>query len=210
MSEARKIRLLLADDHPVVRAGLVALISRRPDMEVIAEANTGREALGQFLRHSPDVSLVDLRMPDMDGVDAILAIRVRVPDARIILLTTYDGDDDIYRGLRAGAKAYMLKDAPPEELLEGIRAVYEGRTWLPQRVAAKLAARVSGAALTSRELEVLRLVVAGKINKQIGDDLGVTEGTVKVHVNHILAKLGVSGRTEAVSVALKRGLVRLE
>jgi two-component system NarL family response regulator len=210
MSEARKIRLLLADDHPVVRAGLVALISRRPDMEVIAEANTGREALGQFLRHSPDVSLVDLRMPDMDGVDAILAIRVRVPDARIILLTTYDGDDDIYRGLRAGAKAYMLKDAPPEELLEGIRAVYEGRTWLPQRVAAKLAARVSGAALTSRELEVLRLVVAGKINKEIGDDLGVTEGTVKVHVNHILAKLGVSGRTEAVSVALKRGLVRLE
>jgi two-component system NarL family response regulator len=179
-------------------------------MEVIAEANTGREALGQFLRHSPDVSLVDLRMPDMDGVDAILAIRVRVPDARIILLTTYDGDDDIYRGLRAGAKAYMLKDAPPEELLEGIRAVYEGRTWLPQRVAAKLAARVSGAALTSRELEVLRLVVAGKINKEIGDDLGVTEGTVKVHVNHILAKLGVSGRTEAVSVALKRGLVRLE
>jgi two-component system, NarL family, response regulator len=209
MSEARKIRLLLADDHPVVRAGLVALISRRPDMEVIAEANTGREALGQFLRHSPDVSLVDLRMPDMDGVDAILAIRVRVPDARIILLTTYDGDDDIYRGLRAGAKAYMLKDAPPEELVEGIRAVYEGRTWLPQRVAAKLATRVSGAALTSRELEVLRLVVAGKINKEIGDDLGVTEGTVKVHVNHILAKLGVSGRTEAVSVALKRGLVRL-
>ncbi len=210
MSEARKIRLMIADDHPVVRAGLVALIGRRPDMEVIAEANTGREALGQFLRHSPDVSLVDLRMPDMDGVDAILAIRVRIPDARIILLTTYDGDDDIYRGLRAGAKAYMLKDAPPEELLEGIRAVYEGRTWLPQRVAAKLAARVSGAALTSRELEVLRLVVAGKINKEIGDDLGVTEGTVKVHVNHILAKLGVSGRTEAVSVALKRGLVRLE
>jgi two-component system NarL family response regulator len=210
MTEARKIRLLIADDHPVVRAGLVALISRRPDMEVIAEANTGREALGQFLRHSPDVTLVDLRMPDMDGVDAILAIRVRIPDARIILLTTYDGDDDIYRGLRAGAKAYMLKDAPPEELLEGIRAVYEGRTWLPQRVAAKLAARVSGAALTSRELEVLRLVVAGKINKEIGDDLGVTEGTVKVHVNHILAKLGVSGRTEAVSVALKRGIVRLE
>jgi two-component system NarL family response regulator len=210
MTEARKIRLLIADDHPVVRAGLVALISRRPDMEVIAEANTGREALGQFLRHSPDVTLVDLRMPDMDGVDAILAIRVRIPDARIILLTTYDGDDDIYRGLRAGAKAYMLKDAPPEEMLEGIRAVYEGRTWLPQRVAAKLAARVSGAALTSRELEVLRLVVAGKINKEIGDDLGVTEGTVKVHVNHILAKLGVSGRTEAVSVALKRGLVRLE
>jgi two-component system NarL family response regulator len=210
MTEARKIRLLIADDHPVVRAGLVALISRRPDMEVIAEANTGREALGQFLRHSPDVTLVDLRMPDMDGVDAILAIRVRIPDARIILLTTYDGDDDIYRGLRAGAKAYMLKDAPPEEMLEGIRAVYEGRTWLPQRVAAKLAARVSGAALTSRELEVLRLVVAGKINKEIGDDLGVTEGTVKVHVNHILAKLGVSGRTEAVSVALKRGIVRLE
>lgn len=204
------IRVLIADDHPVVREGLAALIGRPTDMEVIAEVSNGREAFEQFLIHRPDITLMDLRMPELDGVDAILAIREQVPTARIIVLTTFDGDEDIYRGLRAGAKGYLLKDACREELLECIRAVYDGRTWIPPAVAAKLATRIGGPDLTSRELEVLNLMVAGNSNKEIGTALGVSEGTIKAHVNRVLEKLGVSGRTEATAVALKRGIVRLE
>lgn len=179
-------------------------------MAVVAQASNGQEAVAQFRRHHPDVVLMDLRMPLMDGVEAITAIRQEDPAARIIILTTFDGDEDIYRGLRSGAKAYLLKDAPLDELLQSIRAVHEGKTWIPPTVAAKLAARVSATDLTAREVEVLRLVVDGKSNKEIGTALFVSEGTVKVHINHILDKLGVSGRTEAINVALKRGLVHLE
>jgi two-component system NarL family response regulator len=209
MKADKAIRILIADDHPIVREGLAALLNRAHDMEVVAEAGNGREALKEFLRCRPDVVLVDLRMPEMDGVDAILAIREQAPDARVIVLTTYDGDEDIYRGLRAGAKAYLLKDAPREELMECIRAVHAGRMWIPPDVAAKLATRMGDEDLTPRELEVLQLMVQGKSNKEIGNVLGVSEGTVKIHVNHILEKLKVSGRTEATSAALKRGIVRL-
>ena len=200
---------MIADDHPIVREGLAALLNHANDMEVVAEASNGREALKQFQRCHPDVVLVDLRMPEMDGVDAILAIREQASDARVIVLTTYDGDEDIYRGLRAGAKGYLLKDAPREELMECVRAVHAGRMWIPPDVAAKLATRMGDEDLTPRELEVLRLMVQGKSNKEIGNSLGVSEGTVKIHVNHILEKLKVSGRTEATSAALKRGIVRL-
>jgi two-component system, NarL family, response regulator len=210
MKAPKAIRILIADDHPIVREGLAALLNRAEDMEVIAEASNGREATKQFLRCHPDVVLVDLRMPEMDGVDAILAIRQQAPDARVVVLTTYDGDEDIYRGLRAGAKAYVLKDAPREELMECIRAVHAGRMWIPPDVAAKLATRMGDEDLTPRELEVLQLMARGKSNKEIGATLGVSEGTVKIHVNHILEKLKVSGRTEATTAALKRGIVRLD
>jgi DNA-binding NarL/FixJ family response regulator len=209
MRKEKSIRVLLADDHPIVREGLAALINRRPDMTVIAEAGTGREAVELFLEQRPDIALIDLRMPDMDGVAAILDIRTAVPTARIIVLTTFDGDEDIYRALRAGAKGYLLKDAPREDLLECIRRVHQGATYLPSPLAAKLAERLTASELSARELEVLRLMAAGKTNRQIAGVLFVAEGTVKVHVNNILHKLGVSARTEAVAVALKRGIVQL-
>lgn len=204
-----RIRVLLADDHPVVREGLRALISRRSDMTVIAEASDGAEAVRLFNGHRPDVALIDLRMPGMDGVDAIKAIRQQFPAARIIVLTTFDGDEDIYRALRAGAKAYLLKDAAREELLDSVRRVCKGETYLPSGVAAKLAERVAAPQLTARELDVLRLISAGKSNKEVGSVLLVTEGTVKAHVNNILRKLSVRGRTEAVAFAIKRGIIRL-
>lgn len=204
------IRVLIADDHPVVREGLVALIARRTDMEVVAEAGGGREAVRLFAEHAPDVLLIDLRMPDMDGVEAIRAIRERCPDARIVVLTTFDGDEDIYRGIRAGARAYLLKGSPREDLMECIRAVHEGQTRIPPEVAAKLAGRVGGHELTAREREVLGLVARGMGNREIGVELAITEGTVKVHINNILSKLNVGSRTEAATLALRRGIVRLQ
>jgi two-component system NarL family response regulator len=203
------IRILIADDHPVVREGLAAMIKRRTDMTVVAEANHGQEAVALFHQHQPDVVLMDLRMPEMDGVEAILTIREQTPEARVIVLTTYDTDEDIYRALRAGAKAYLLKDTPREELLDTIRAVSAGRTRVPSDVAAKLVERVSSEALTAREVDVLRLIVAGHSNREIATLLYISEGTVKTHVNHILMKLGVSDRTQAVTTALRRGLVSL-
>ncbi len=194
----------------MVREGLAALISRHPNMQLVGEASNGREAVEQFFIHHPDVTLLDQRMPDMDGVTALRTIRERCPEARIILLTTYDGSEDIYRGLRAGAKAYLLKDVSRDELLECIRSVHEGKTEISPQVAARLANRVARKDLTSRELEVLRLMATGKSNKEIGTVLNVSEGTIKVHVNHILQKLGVESRTEAATVALKRGIVGLE
>lgn len=210
MKEPNAIRVLIADDHPVVREGLAALISRRPDMQLVGEAGNGREAVEQFFIHNPDVTLLDQRMPDMDGVTALKVIRERSPEARIILLTTYDGSEDIYRGLRAGAKAYLLKDASRDELLECIRSVHEGKTQISPQVATRLANRVARKDLTSRETEVLRLMTSGRSNKEIGAILNVSEGTVKVHVNHILQKLGAESRTEAATVAIKRGIVGLK
>jgi two-component system NarL family response regulator len=205
-----EIRVLIVDDHPVVREGLAAMIERRKDMTVVGEAGDGVEALAQFHVLRPDVTLMDLRLPGMSGVEAIDAIRAEFPDARIIVLTTYDGDEDIYRGLQAGAMAYLLKDAPREELLEAIRAVHAGQMRIPPDVASKLAERIMGPELTAREMDVLRLIAAGKTNKEIGAELNITEGTVKAHVNNILGKLGVSDRTQAVTTALRRGLVQLE
>ena len=206
----KPLSILLADDHPVVREGLAALINRRPDMKVVAETDNGRNAVEQFFEHRPDVALLDLRMPVMGGLDAVVAIINKAPAARLVILTTYEGEEDIYRALRAGAKGYVLKDVPVEELMECLRAVAEGRTWIPPKVAAQLAKRVASRDLTPRELEVLRTVTAGKSNKEIGVALNISEATVKVHVTHILEKLKVGGRTEAIRVSVEHGIVHLD
>lgn len=204
------IRLVIADDHPVVRRGLAALIEDTPDMSVVGAASNGREAMALYGEHRPDVMLVDLRMPETNGVETITSILRQDAKARLIILTTYDGDEDIYRGLMAGAKAYLLKDVPPAEMLATIRAVHAGQTSLSPVVAAKLAERMRSPSLTTRELDVLRLLAAGKSNKEIEAILGISPGTVKAHVTNILAKLDVDDRTQAVITALRRGLVRLE
>ncbi len=203
------IRVLVAEDHIVVRDGLVAIIRQESDMEVVAEAGDGREAADLWKKHRPDITLMDLRMPGLDGVSAISQIRAVDPNARIIVLTTYDGDEDIYRGMRAGAKSYLLKDVRREELFLCIREVHAGRTFLPAGVAAKLVERLPAEELTPRELEVLRLLAAGKPNKGIGSDLAITEVTVKSHVQSLFRKLNVLSRTEAIAVANRRGLLHL-
>lgn len=210
MSQENTIRVLIVDDHPVIRTGLALMLKYERGMEAVGEAGNGREAVALFRMCRPDVTLMDLRMPDMDGAEAITVIRAEFPAARIILLTTYDGDEDIYRGLRAGAKAYLLKDAPCEELLETIRRVHSGQKCITVEVGAKLAERIEGPALTAREREVLRQMARGSSNQEIGAALFITEGTVKFHVNHILNKLGVNDRTQAVIVALKRGIASLD
>jgi len=201
------IRLLIVDDHHVVRKGLVSLINSEPDMSVIAEAGDGQQAIDLYRQHKPDVVLMDLRLPVLSGVGATTAIRKEFPAARILVLTTYDGDEDIYRALQAGAAGYLLKDMFSEELLEAIRAVYSGLRRIPAAVAERLAARVGGPDLTARELDVLKLIVKGKSNKEISTELSIGEATVKTHVNNILAKLGVSDRTQAATTALQRGIV---
>lgn len=202
--------LLLADDHPVVREGIAAVLNRQPDLKVVAQASTGKDAVGQYLEHRPQIALLDLRMPSGDGIEAVQAICAKAPDAQLIILTTYQDEEDVYLSLQAGAKGYVLKSAPVEEILACVRAVANGGTWVPPIVGATLAKRVSTRALTSRETEVLQWMSIGKSNKEIGVALGITEATVKVHMTHILEKLGVSGRTEAIGVALKRGLIRVE
>lgn len=203
------ISILIADDHEVVREGLVAMIDRQPGMRVVAQAVDGAEAAALWRRHRPDITLVDLRMPALDGVGVITEVRGINPRARVIILTTFDGDEDIYRGMRAGARAYLLKDAPRDELLACIRAVHAGETFVPPLVAAKLAAQVSSERLTVREREILELMGAGASNKGIARQLGISEGTVKTHVKSVLQKLEVASRTEAVSMAARRGLIRL-
>jgi len=203
------IRVLIADDHGVVREGLVAMIGRQEEMAVVAQAANGAEAVELWRSHRPDITLLDLRMPVLDGVGAIEQIRAEDPRARILILTTYDGDEDIYRGMRAGAKAYLLKDTPREELLQCIRSVYSGESYIPPAVAAKLASQVSGERLTIREVEILARMAHGSSNKAIARELGISEGTVKTHVKSVLQKLDATSRTEAVSIAAKRGLVHL-
>jgi len=194
----------------VVREGLTALLNRRRDMTFIAEASDGREAVAQFLLHRPDVGLVDLRMPAMGGAEAIAAIREKAPSARLIVLTTYDDDEDIQKAFQAGAKAYLLKDTPRDQLLECVRAVHQGRTLIPPNIAAKLADHMGASELTPRETEVLRLVADGKPNKVIAATLFISEGTVQTHVNALLRKLDAADRTQAVTIALKRGILRLD
>jgi two-component system, NarL family, response regulator len=209
LEKTSPIRILIADDHPVVREGLVALINHRPDMTVVAEASNGLEAVAAFLDHHPDVTLMDMRMPEMDGADAIVAIRQQAPSARVVVLTTYDDDAHIQRSLSAGAKAYMLKDAPRDDLLACIRTVHEGGTLIPADIAGKLAASIGLPSLTDREIEVLGLVRDGKSNKEIAAALFITEGTVKSHMHAVIGKLDANDRTQAVTVALRRGILRL-
>jgi len=204
-----KIRVLIADDHPVVRDGLASMIGKWTDTEVVAEARDGQEAVEQWMKHRPDVSLLDLRMPVLDGVGAIERIRQIEPAARIILLTTFDGEEDIYRAIRAGAKAYLLKDSPRDDILNCIRKVHAGETFVPLPLAAKLAERVSGVELTQREVTVLRALASGQSNKAIARALFISETTVKAHVKSIFTKLNVLSRTEAIAVAVRRGMVQL-
>jgi DNA-binding NarL/FixJ family response regulator len=199
--------VLIADDHEVVREGLVAMIDRQADMRVVAQAADGIAAVRLWGEQRPDVALLDLRMPGLDGVGVIGRVRELDPAARILILTTYDGDEDIYRGMRAGAKAYLLKDAPREQLLDCIRAVHAGDTYVPPDVAAKLAAQAAGERLTDRELEILTLMAVGDTNKMIARKLDIGEGTVKTHVKSVLSKLGANSRTEAAAVAARRGLI---
>ncbi len=210
MDSADRITVMIADDHAMVRQGLRALIDGEPDMEVVAEAANGLEAVKLFFRSRPQVGVIDLHMPVSDGVTAVTSILNTAPGARLICLTSLDGDDYVYRALRAGAKGYLLKDAPREDLFACIRAVSIGRSWVAQNVAAKLAEHISQPSLSARELEVLRLLASAKSNKEIAASLGVSEGTAKTHISNLFKKLGTTGRVDAVNIAKKRGLVRAE
>ena len=205
----QKIRILLVDDHQVVREGLLAIIDYQDDMQVVGEADDGEQAVRLWQELRPDVTLVDLRMPGMDGVSVISALRAIDSQVRIVILTTYDGDEDVYRGMRAGARAYLLKDTRRDELLRCIRGVYAGETYVPPAVAAKLALQIRGERLTPRELQILGLMAEGVSNRVIAQKLFISEGTVKTHVKSIFEKLDVLSRTEAVTQAAKRGLIRL-
>ena len=208
-SQKVRIRVLITDDHEVVREGLVSMINRnREDMTVVGEASNGREALELWRQERPDVTLLDLRMPELDGVDVIKEIRASDKSARIIVLTTFDGDEDIYRAIRAGAKGYLLKDVTREALMNSIRRVHLGETSVPLHLVAKLADRVSGETLSKREIEVLKLMAQGKSNKEIATALFISEGTVKSHGKSIFTKMSVSSRTEAVAEATRRGFLR--
>ena len=206
---SRPIRILLADDHHVLRQGVRALAADELDMKFVAEASSGHEAIEQFRKHQPDVVLMDLQMPDMNGIDAMIAIRDEFPDARFIILTTYAGDVQISRALKAGARAYLLKSLLRRELLDTIRAVFAGQKRIPAEVAAQVADHLADDSLTSREIDVLRLIAAGNANKIVADKLSITEETVKGHVKSILSKLGANDRTHAVTIGLKRGIIEL-
>jgi two-component system NarL family response regulator len=209
MTSGGEIRIIVVDDQAVVRQGFVSLIGTVADMRVIAQGTNGREAVALYREHRPDVVLMDLRMPEMGGVEAISTIRREFSDAKVIVLTTYDGDEDIYRSLQAGAQGYLLKDMFFDELESAIRAVHAGGRKIPGVVAERLAGRMGGSDLTGRELEVLEHIVRGLSNKEIGSALGISEATVKSHINSILGKLGVTDRTQAATTALQRGIVHL-
>ena len=207
---AAKARVLLVDDHALLRTGVANIINHEPDLHVVAEAENGVEAITAYERHQPDVTLLDLRMPVMEGVEVVRQIRERDPRARVIILTTYDTDDEISQALKAGAKAYVLKDISADDLVGCIRDVLAGKTYLAPAAAAKLAEGVPRVQLTPRELSTLRLLADGKANKEIANELDISERTVKTHLAHLFEKLGVTSRTEAIKVATRRGLVRLE
>jgi DNA-binding NarL/FixJ family response regulator len=209
MSNATQIRIFCVDDHPLMREGIAAIIRNEEDMTLIAEASCGREAIQTFGDHRPDITLMDLRLPDISGVDAMVAIRADFPDARIIMLTTFEGDVQIQRALQAGAQGYMLKTMPRKQLVEMIRKVHTGKKQIPVEVAAHLAEHLSDEALSTREVEVLQKIAGGNRNSDIASLLFISEETVKGHVKHIMGKLGASDRTEAVAIGVRRGIIQL-
>ena len=209
MSSTRKIRVFSVDDHPLFREGIAAVVNSQPDMEVVAQASSGREAIQLFREQRPDVTLMDLRMPDMNGIDTLSAILGEFPDARVVMLTTFEGDVEIQRSLAAGARGYVLKNMPPRELAEIVRQVHGGKKRIPQEIAAQLAEHIADERLTEREIDVLNHVAGGNRNREIAERLFISEETVKVHVKHIMEKLGASDRTAAVAIAVRRGIIEL-
>lgn len=209
MSDQTKIRVFSVDDHPLLREGIAAIINNQPDMSMVAQAATGSEAIQMFRQHQPDVTLMDLRLPDISGIDAVVAIRAEFPEARIIMLTTFEGDVEIQRSLKAGARGYMLKSTPPKDLVEMIRHVHVGKKGIPQQIAAHLAEHFSDESLTEREIDVLSHIAGGNRNRDIAERLFISEETVKVHIKHIMEKLGASDRTQAVAIAIRRGIIQL-
>jgi DNA-binding NarL/FixJ family response regulator len=207
--DPRLIRILTVDDHPLLRKGIAALVNAEPDMKLVAEASNGREAIEQFRLHRPDITLMDLQMPDLNGIEAIGCIHREFPNARIIVLTTYTGDVQVVGALKAGARGYVLKGHVHRELLETVRAVHAGQKRIPPEIAVELADHAADDALTSREIDVLRLIAAGNANKQIADQLTIGEATVKSHVTNILSKLGANDRAHAVTIGVKRGIIEL-
>ena len=209
MKEDKTIRVLSVDDHPLMHEGIAALINNQADMTLIAEASDGKSALVRFREHRPDVTLMDLRLPDMSGIEAMISILKEFPKARIIILTMFEGDVEIQRALKAGARGYMLKTMPPKELIKVIRRVHAGKKHIPPEVAANLAEHFSHDALTPRETEVLAQIAGGNRNRDIAERLFISEETVKVHIKHIMDKLGASDRTQAVAIAIRRGIIQL-
>ena len=209
MSDQASIQIFCVDDHPLLREGISAIINNQSDMSLVAEATNGSEAIQKFRDHQPDVTLMDLRLPDMSGIDALIAIRADFPEARIIMLTTFEGDVEIQRSLEAGARGYLLKSMPPKEMVEAIRQVHAGRKWIPRELAAHLAEHLGAERLTEREIEVLQHIAGGNRNRDIAELLFISEETVKVHIKHIMEKLGAADRTQAVAIAVRRGIIQL-
>jgi DNA-binding NarL/FixJ family response regulator len=209
VSEQPRIRVFSVDDHPLLREGIAAIINNQPDMTMVAQSASGQDAIQQFKLHQPDVTLMDLRLPDMNGIDVMTGIRAEFPEARIIMLTTFEGDVEIKRALEAGARGYMLKSMPPKELVEVIRQVHAGKKRIPPQLAAELAEHMADEALTTREIEVLGQIAGGNRNRDIAEQLFISEETVKVHIKHIMEKLGASDRTQAVAIGIRRGIIQL-
>jgi len=209
MSNKQSIRVFSVDDHPLLREGIATLVNNQPDMVLVGEASTGAEAIQQFKQHMPDVTLLDLRLPDMSGIDVLIAIRSEFPEARIVMLTTFEGDVEVQRALQAGARGYLLKNMPPVELLDVIRQVHDGKKRIPPEIASQLLEHLSDEGLTEREVEVLREVADGNRNREIAERLFISEETVKVHIKHIMEKLGAADRTQAVAIGVRRGIIHL-